>query len=148
MGDYLVGGAVVLMYIAGQLFHGLAWRRAMRDIAEIAKCQSLGSSSVRRALSKLEGDGFARHCRDTPDHPAIQVTKKGEVLMRRLFPVLNQGEQQFALCMTREEQESLASLLRKIVWQRPIPRDLPIHPAGQGATLEGRSMPLKPKEIG
>lgn len=68
-------------------------------------------------LKTLEKRGMTRRRAHDADGRLVLVSlePKGAAVIERLFPTFNQGEAMVSACLTEDEKEQLAALLRKII---------------------------------
>jgi DNA-binding MarR family transcriptional regulator len=95
----------------------IIWIWGPIETREIAKSQAVSKATVTSVLIRLEKRGLVRRKSSKVDKRLVIVslTETGKSLIEWLFPKFNQGESELASMLTESEQESLASLLRKIV---------------------------------
>ena len=97
----------------------IVWVWGPIGMSAIAEHQSVSRPTVTSAVNHLEKRGycvreFATH---NEDRRTVQVslTESGQALIEEVFPKFNRGEAEFVNCLTQDESETLARLLRKLV---------------------------------
>ncbi|HXW01111.1 MAG TPA: MarR family transcriptional regulator [Anaerolineae bacterium] len=95
----------------------IVWIWGPIETREIAKSQNVTRATVTNIISLLEERGLCLRRQSTADRRLVlvELTPAGEALIKQVFPLFNRGEAAIAASLTREEQETLARLLRKVV---------------------------------
>ncbi len=95
----------------------IVWIWGPIETRDIAKSQNVTRATVTSIVSLLEARGLCLRRQSTTDRRLVlvELTPEGETLIRQVFPLFNRGEAAITSSLTREEQETLAHLLRKVV---------------------------------
>jgi DNA-binding MarR family transcriptional regulator len=103
----------------------IVWVWGPIETREIAKSQSVSRATVTSTVNLLEARGLCLRQQGIEDRRLVRVklTSEGETLMKQVFPRFNRGEAEIATSLNRQEQETLACLLRKVV--NAAKKDLP-----------------------
>ncbi|MEM7117160.1 MAG: MarR family transcriptional regulator [Chloroflexota bacterium] len=98
----------------------IVWVWEPIGMSAIAESQNVSRPTITSTVSLLEkrglcvriqgknGDGRSVH---------VHLTDSGRQLIEKIFPQVNQGEAAFVSGLTKQEQETLAILLRKLLKQ-------------------------------
>ncbi|MEM8860358.1 MAG: MarR family transcriptional regulator [Chloroflexota bacterium] len=97
----------------------IVWIWGPLEMSAIAASQSVARSTISSTVNGLEKKGWVKrhHVGRNGDGRSIQValTKNGRDLIEEVFPKFNAGEKSFVEGLTKEEAETLAFLLRKLL---------------------------------
>lgn len=97
----------------------IIWVWGPIGMSAIAKHQAVSRPTVTSTVNHLEKRGYCIRKSATADGDGrtveVLLTEAGQQLIEEVFPKFNRGEVEFVDCLTAEEQETLASLLRKLV---------------------------------
>jgi DNA-binding MarR family transcriptional regulator len=96
----------------------IVWVWGPIETRDIAKSQSVTRATVTSIVDSLEARGLCQRQQSSEDRRLVLVklTAQGETLIQQVFPRFNQGEVDIAATLTLAEQETLAHLLRKVVY--------------------------------
>jgi len=94
----------------------IIWVWGPLEIRAIAQHQGVARATVTSNVTQLESNGLCRRVPSSTDRRLVRVelTEQGLALIEQLFPRFNAGEAEIAACLSFEEQEQLARLLRKV----------------------------------
>ena len=97
----------------------IIWVWGPIEMSAIAASQHVSRPTVTGIVDLLEKRGY---CRRQPmgapgDRRTVEVilTAAGRTLIEEVFPQFNQGERAFTACLTPDEADTLAHLLRKLI---------------------------------
>lgn len=92
------------------------WISGPREIRELARLQRVSRPAIVSAVGTLERAGFVRRVRDDSDRRLVRVelTVEGRALIRRANTVHHRFEQRISRVLSRQEQRTLAGLLRRL----------------------------------
>lgn len=95
----------------------IVWIWGPIETRDIARSQGVTRPTVTSTVSLLEKNGLCTRQTSTEDRRLVlvELTPKGKALIERVFPLFNQGEATIVSGLSEEEQEILATLLRKVV---------------------------------
>lgn len=89
---------------------------------QLAKLTNVTRASISAVLNTLEREGLAKRERSSRDRRVVTIvlTPKGETAIDKALRVHHEHEKEWASVLSRSEQQTLSSLLRRLA-QRPTP---------------------------
>lgn len=97
----------------------IIWVWGPIGMSAIAEQQAVSRPTITSTVNALEKRGYCVRRMPGVDGDGrtvcVALTPDGTALIERVFPAFNRGEAAFVDCLTVEEQETLARLLRKVV---------------------------------
>ncbi len=92
------------------------WEKEGRSQKELAECSFKDTANITRMIDVLEGKGIVYRDRDQHDRRTyrIYLTDEGRRLREQLMPIFEAENRQAFSCLTREERESLLSMLNRL----------------------------------
>jgi DNA-binding MarR family transcriptional regulator len=95
----------------------IVWIWGPIETRAIAKSQGVTRPTITSTVSLLEKNGLCIRQASTEDRRLVlvELTPKGKALIEQVFPLFNRGEASIVSGLSEKEQETLATLLRKVV---------------------------------
>ncbi|MDX1520649.1 MAG: MarR family transcriptional regulator [Anaerolineae bacterium] len=95
----------------------IVWIWGPIETRDIAKSQNVTKGTITSTVSLLEKRGLCLRRQSQKDRRlvTVELTPEGQRLIEEVYPLFNQGEAKLVSGLSKEEQETLASLLRKAI---------------------------------
>ena len=95
----------------------IIWIWGPIETRAIAKSQNVTKGTVTSTVSLLEKRGLCLRRQSEADRRlvTVELTPEGQQLIEEVYPLFNQGESALVSGLSKQEQETLAKLLRKAV---------------------------------